>query len=140
MYDAILIPTDGSEGTAAAVSQGIALARQFDATVHVLHVVDERHAMTDYDVVNEELEAAAERAIDAIADRLDAEGIPVERHLRRGVPHEEILDAADAYGVDLIVMGTHGRTGVSRVVNLGSTTERVVRLAGVPVLTAPLPE
>lgn len=140
MYDAFLIPTDGSEGTLEAVSQGIELARQTGAVVHALHVIDERFAMTEYDAVNDELEATAERALDEVASLGEAEGVTVERHLRRGIPHEEIIDAADDYGVDLIVMGTRGRTGFDRFVNLGSTTERVVRLADRPVLTAPLRE
>lgn len=140
MYDAILIPTDGSDGTEEAVAQGIELARQFDATVHVLYVVDERTAMTGYDMVNEELEEEGERAVEAVAADAEFAGLTVERHLRRGVPHEEILDAAADYGADLIVLGTHGHTGVDRFFNLGSTAERVVRLAPLPVLTAPLPD
>lgn len=61
-------------------------------------------------------------------------GVDVERHLRRGAPSEGIVDAATDYGVDLIVMGTQGRTGISRIATAGSTTERVVRWTDVPTL------
>ncbi len=64
----------------------------------------------------------------------DERGVDVERHLRRGTPSEEIVDAAADYAVDLIVMGTQGRTGFSRIATAGSTTERVVRLTAIPTL------
>lgn len=138
MYDSILLSTDGSEGTAAAISEAISLAETFDATIHALFVVDERDEMTSYDMVVENLEREAEAALDAVGRDAEAAGVPVEKHLRRGVPSEEIVDGAEAYGADLIVMGTHGRTGVDRFLHAGSTTERVVRRAPLPVLTAPL--
>jgi len=81
-------------------------------------------------------EEGGERALDAVAEAAADRGIEVERHLRRGRPHEEILDAATDYGVDLIVMGTHGRTGLGRFVTAGSVAERVVRHSKLPVLTA----
>lgn len=140
MYEAVLIPTDESEGTVGAVTEGIELASRFDAVVHALYVIDERQSMTDYDMVTEKLETRGERALDAIAEEAAAADVGVEKHLRRGIPHEEILDAAEAYGVDLIVMGTHGHTGMDRVLHLGSTTERVVRHSPLPVLTAALLE
>jgi nucleotide-binding universal stress UspA family protein len=121
MYRTILVPTDGSDGSMAAVEHAVDLAAAFDAAVHALYVVDQTYpAVSKYDFVTEDEEET---------------GVAVERHLRRGVPHEEILAAVDDYGADLVVMGTHGRTGLDRVAHAGSTTERVVRLAAVPVLT-----
>lgn len=70
----------------------------------------------------------------AVAEKGDERDIPVETDVRRGNPHREILDYADEHAVDLVVMGTHGRTGLDRYL-LGSVTEKVVRLSNVPVLT-----
>jgi nucleotide-binding universal stress UspA family protein len=139
MYDRILVPTDGSPGTDAAVRQAVGVATGFDATVDALGVVDRTFpAATEHDYVVESLEATAEAALDAVTEACADAGVDAEPHLRRGVPHEEIVAAATAYDSDLIVMGTHGRTGLDRVRHLGSVTERVVRTASVPVLSVPL--
>ncbi|MDZ5811028.1 universal stress protein [Halorubrum sp. AD140] len=138
-YDAILCPIDGSSGSGAAVEHACYLAELADARLHALFVVDETIAGADgWDVVVEREEERGERALDAVGEAGAERGIPVEKHLRRGRPHEEILDAASDYGVDLIAMGTHGRTGIGRFVAAGSVAERVVRHSGVPVLTARL--
>ncbi|MWV65196.1 universal stress protein [Halorubrum sp. JWXQ-INN 858] len=137
MYDEILLPTDGSAGIAAAVEQACYLAELADARVHALFVVDEHVAgATEWDVVVEREEARGEAAVEAVEAAAVERGIPVEKHLRRGRPHEQILDAVDAYDADLIVMGTHGRTGLGRFLTAGSVAERVVRYSPVPVLTA----
>lgn len=141
MYQRILVPTDGSEGATAAVEEAVALADRFDAGVHALYVVDQTYpAASKWDMLVEEQEETGEAALDAIAAAGADAGVTVERHLRRGVPHEEILDAAGDYDADLVVMGTHGRTGLDRVLHTGSTTERVVRLSEIPVLTVRLRE
>jgi nucleotide-binding universal stress UspA family protein len=139
MYDRLLVPTDGSDGTEAVVQQAITIATRCGATIDALAVVDETFpAAAEYDVVVEGLEAEAETALGAVTDACERAGVDADPHLRRGVPHEEIVAAVDAYGSDLIVMGTHGRTGVDRVRHLGSVTERVVRQSPVPVLSTPL--
>lgn len=141
MYDAILCPTDGSDGSAAAVDHACYLADVADARIHALFVVDERIAGADeWDMVVEHEEERGERALDAVAESGEKRGIEVERHLRRGRPHEEILDAASDFGADLIVMGTHGRTGIGRFIAAGSVAERVVRHSEAPVLTVRLRE
>lgn len=138
MYTKILIPTDGSDGATTAAEAGLELADRFDAEVHALYVIDSRFVAGDNDFVVEEAEREAERALDEVGDLATAYDIDVEKHLRRGIASEEILDAVDAYGVDLVVMGTHGRTGIDRLVHLGSVTERVVRGSPVRVMTVPL--
>jgi len=123
MYDAILCPTDGSAGSDAAVEQACDLAELTGARIHALFVVDEGIAGADeWDLVVDREEERGERALDAVAEAAADRGIEVERHLRRGRPHE-ILDAAPTDGVDLIVMGTHGRTGLGRFVTAGSVAE-----------------
>ena len=64
-------------------------------------------------------------------------GCSAEPHLRRGAPSEEILSAASAYEADLIVMGTAGRSGLSRLLHPGSTAERVIRGSRLPVTVVP---
>jgi nucleotide-binding universal stress UspA family protein len=134
MYERILVPTDGSATSREAAEHAMDIAAQYGATVDALFVVDEDGPAGRWDVVAEEEESEGERALDAVAELGDEHGVTVERHLRRGSPHEEIVDAATDYGVDLIVMGTQGRRGFDRLLTAGSTTERVVRLTAVPVL------
>ncbi|WP_254544934.1 universal stress protein [Halomarina pelagica] len=138
MYSNLLLPTDGSEGAAEAIEVGLKIAQRFDSVVHALYVIDRRFVATDYDPVVEEAESEAEQALDWVGKLGAEQGIPIEKHLRTGIPHEEILGAIVAYDIDLVVMGTHGRTGIDRLVHLGSVTERVVRAAPVHVITVPL--
>jgi nucleotide-binding universal stress UspA family protein len=163
MYDQILYPTDGSTGSEAAAEHVGELASAFDATVHVLHVVDTRggglglsgaflegdgQAMSgrspdegyigrhedapDSDEIEDELTAHAEELIEAAVGSLD--GIDLTTAVEMGTPHSEVLRYADENDIDLVVMGTHGRTGVERYL-LGSVTEKVVRLSDPPVVT-----
>ncbi len=122
MYDVILFPTDGSEGAAVALEHAIDQARQYDATLDVLHVGD---SDDDGDAV----ESAAERARDA--------GLHVNTAIVEGTPHEVIADYVADRGVDVVVMGSHGRRGLDRYL-LGSVTERVLRTVDVPVLVVPM--
>lgn len=139
MYDTILLPTDGSEGSRVAIETAAEYAAAFDAVVHALYVIDERFVEDEYDMVVERSESRGESALDEVSAIGEEYGIAVEKHLRRGTPHEQILDAIDDYGADIVIMGTHGRTGFDRFVNLGSVTERVIRYADVSVVTVPLP-
>ncbi|QUO47139.1 universal stress protein [Halorubrum ruber] len=167
MYQTILYPTDGSEGSAAVADHVRELAAAFDATVHVLYVVDARGANyglsgafltdegsgvqadpapdDDSGMVGEGTDAAATRSalvergeeiVEAAAAALrDGEAPPeTVTAVETGTPHSAILEYADENDVDLVVMGTHGRTGVERYL-LGSVAEKVVRLADVPVTT-----
>jgi nucleotide-binding universal stress UspA family protein len=139
MYDRILVPTDGSDHALYAAEHGLYLADAFGATVHVIRVVNVRDAAGPFSAggVDEafiaRLEADAESAIDEIEAIAD-DGVPLESTVLRGVPAETILEYADSREIDLLVMGTHGRRGLRRVV-AGSVTERVVRLSDAPVVT-----
>jgi len=138
MYDDILLPTDGSKGTAETVEHAIGIARDNDATVHVLYVVDSRRyraaeAETKDEIVRS-LEVEGERAVEDLEVDLEDEGIIVETAMRDGIPHREIVEYVDEAGIDLVVMGTHGRTGRDRVQNLGSVTDRVLEDVHTPVL------
>ena len=136
VYDRILFPTDGSDGTARAAEHAVRLARETEATLHVLHVVDttafplDAHSLAFVDAA----ESAGRSSVAAVCKRAETAGVHAVDVVREGTPHREILDYADEADVDLTVLGTHGRTGLSRGV-LGSVTERVVRRSDVPVLT-----
>lgn len=136
-YDVVVAPTDGSDPAEAGLERAIELARAFDATVHVLFVVDESDRPGDWDVVVERQERAGEAALDAAFGIGADAGVAVERHLRRGRPAEAIVAFAAECDADAIVMGTHGRSGFDRIRHAGSTTERVLRSASVPVLAVP---
>jgi nucleotide-binding universal stress UspA family protein len=138
MYDEILLPTDGSSGTVDAMEHALTVAADQDARIHVLYVVDRRlYTAADAankDEIRQSLEEEAEVSLDDARVRIEDEGIECVTSRIEGIPHREITDYADREGIDLVVMGTHGKTGSERVANLGSTTERVVQRADVPVL------
>ncbi|EMA23009.1 universal stress protein [Haloarcula amylolytica] len=131
MFDRILVPTDGSPGSERAFEVAATLANTHDAAVHVLSVVDEHGPTDDWDYDGD---SPAEAFVESQADHVDTEGLSVTAAVREGVVHDAVLDYGDETDIDLIVMGTHGRTGVRRFL-LGSVTEKVVRLADVPVLS-----
>jgi nucleotide-binding universal stress UspA family protein len=143
----ILLPTDFSEFSAAARMYACAFADQFHAELHVLHVIQDLAPLVPepgaalappVDYVRElELNAKAmlERAIDANW----AVGKTIVRAVRQGPPYLEITRYAQETNIDLIVIGTHGRSGLAHML-LGSVAEKVVRKAPCPVLTVRHPE
>lgn len=138
MYDRVLFPTDGSEGSAAATAHAMELARRFDAPVHVLYVVDVRVGNTGDVYAGSTLDAlreAGEEVVAGVRERAEEAGLEATSAVTEGTPASAIVAAAEAG--DVIVMGTHGRTGLDRFL-IGSTTEKVVRTADVPVVTVPL--
>ncbi|MFP4591365.1 MAG: universal stress protein [Halobacteriales archaeon] len=136
MFDRILFPTDGSDGADAVLAHALDLAHASEAELHVLHVAD----TTEYSLVRIEEEVVDVQAqagvdvVDAAVERAEARGIEAVGQVVRGQPYRSILAYADEHGVDLLVMPTHSRRDLGEVV-LGSTTDRVVRRADVPVLT-----
>ena len=136
MFTRILIPTDGTTGSACAVENGLELAAKHGADVHALYVVETDSSMSHYDVVRERQEEAGEAAVEEVERRAREYDISVTKAFRYGVPHEEILDYAADHDADLVMMGTHGRSGFERLVSAGSVAERVVRNADVPVMVA----
>jgi nucleotide-binding universal stress UspA family protein len=134
----ILHPTDFSEHSGSALQMACALARDYRARLIVLHVTVQPTIVYGEGVVPPDPVQVVEEAR-AYLDRLAIpQGIPVERRLAEGDPPAEILHVAADSGADLIVMGTHGRTGLERLL-MGSVAERVVRKAPCPVLTVRTP-
>ncbi|MFB6270801.1 MAG: universal stress protein [Halobacterium sp.] len=145
MYDNILVPTDGSETAEAAVDQAVDLAEKYGATVHALYVVDvdatnlalgteqvERIRRGELDQMPE-VKAKADEATGYVADAAAERGVDVEEHVTAGSPARAIRKFVEDNDVDLVVMGSHGRSGLSRVV-LGSVAEKVLRRTRLPVL------
>ncbi|WP_050032105.1 universal stress protein [Halorubrum halophilum] len=137
MYESILVPTDGSESVAEAISEAIGVADLCDATVHAINVVDTAEISVAHDVelaeIEQGLEGAGSEAVNRVADRASERGVDVRTAIRRGSPAQQILDYADENSIDLIIMGTRGHSGMDRIL-LGSVAETVVRNANRPVM------
>jgi nucleotide-binding universal stress UspA family protein len=162
MYDNILLPTDGSTGANAAADHVASIAAQYGATVHVLFVAEDDMGASGY-VYGEQggsersgmvgkqqdektsgltnirhdlmgaVTAHGEEVVASTADQLT--GVDgVETSVERGKVYETINDYCTTHAIDLIVMGTHGHSGVERYL-LGSTAEKVIRTAPIPVMT-----
>lgn len=142
MYETILLPTDGSSGTVQALDHALAIATARNSTVHVLYVYDKRHYMAAPEETKAEirksLEEEGKRAIDDARIRIEDEGVECVTATQEGIPHKTIVEYATAEDIDLVVMGTHGKTGREQIATLGSTTERVVKSGDVPVLVVEL--
>jgi len=136
MYDSILLPTDGSERAAAALEHAIGAVKAYDASLHVISVVDRRVVLAadaeDKSDIRSELAEEAADAVEELAARAEDDDVTTATPER--VPYREILSYADGSDIDLLTLGTHGRTGREKRLNLGSTTERVVKAADRPVL------
>lgn len=144
MYDRILLPIAGDEddpAVAAATERAADLADTYGAELVILSVVDtgafEPLAGRDaiFGDAIDEREREAEETVEAVADRVERD-VDVRTMVGRGTPHRAIVEEADDHDCDLIVMATHGRTGLSHGV-LGSVTERVLRTSETPVLAVP---
>lgn len=162
MYDQILYPVDGSDGSEAAVDHVRDLAETYGATVHLLHVIEVTNPAigigsdpskesspgmvgdpegADTPMVGdrelaEDLRSRAKAYGEEVVEAVETQLRSVETRpvVRGGDTHQRIVEYAHSEDVDLIVMGTHGRTGLQRQL-LGSVAERVLRTADVPVMT-----
>lgn len=142
----ILVPVDFSSFSSKALEYAVAFSQQFGAGLVLLHVVEPMVYPENYmtipsvtDDINGSLLKAAEEKLAAQRKRIDVAVDRVKVETRLGRPYVEITEAADELGADLIILGTHGHTGLKHVL-LGSTAERVVRHAPCPVLTVRDPE
>jgi nucleotide-binding universal stress UspA family protein len=145
MYGNILVPTDGSQAAEYAVDQAVDLAEKYDARIHALYVVDVD--ATSYSLGTEqvdrirqgrlddmpEIKAQADDATGYVAAAAKARGVAVTEHVSVGEPARAIRTFVEDSDTDLVVMGSHGRSGLSRVI-LGSVAEKVLRRTRLPVL------
>ncbi|TKX60997.1 universal stress protein [Halorubrum sp. ASP1] len=137
MYSEILVPTDGSPASDAAIEHAIDLADRYDARLHALYVVDGAAYSSleaGAEIVVEALESEGEEATTRVAEAAADAGVECVTSVTSGTAYRSIHNYVDDHDIDVVVMGTHGRKGIDRYL-LGSVTERVVRTSDVPVLT-----
>ena len=129
----ILIPIDFSEDCRNALAHARELAIQFGAELLLLHVIEPIHFITESDVYTEQRHLSNAQ-LEGIAVELRAQGQRFRSMTKAGIPSKVIVETAKRARASLIVMGTHGRTGLAHAV-IGSIAEKVVRTASCPVLT-----
>lgn len=141
MFTKILLPTDFSECSAEAAETARFLADRFGSLVVVLHVLDEPATLdpmfrgeVPLELLRSRMEKFARESMDAFLARHFSGFGHFDTMLATGIPYREIIGKAREVAADLIVIGTHGRTGVEHVI-FGSTAEKVVRMAPCPVLS-----
>ena len=133
-YDRILIPTDGSdEGVQSSLNHALTLAQKFNSVLHILYVSDSDENVGNSSRFMGEKSPAGKGATGRVEREADRYSVRTETEIAHGEPVEEIVQYSRKEAVDLIVMGTHGRTGISRVLE-GSVTEKVIRKSKKPVL------
>jgi nucleotide-binding universal stress UspA family protein len=146
-FDKILVPTDFSEGSAHALHYAIGFCKTYGSSLKLLHVIEDLPvpSLTGYEGLDvgvyqerlrEDCSLQFERVIRGTPDLGD---IAIERCTRHGVPYMQIIEEARESGCDLIVLATHGRSGLSHFL-LGSVAEKIVRNAPCPVLTMKMPD
>lgn len=144
----ILVPLDFSPCSNAALEYAIFLAERFDAALHLLHVWEPMHSPPPDPflwhgegaaVLSEFARTEAGREIERQLGRLERRGMRGRGRLESGDPYSRIVQMAEDEKFDLIVMGTHGRTGLAHLIS-GNVAEKVVRHASCPVMTIRLPD
>jgi nucleotide-binding universal stress UspA family protein len=128
MYRRIMVPLDGSELAQTALPHALELCRTCGATLVLLHVRDPRAGSTE----------AAQRYLEYIRGQHAGAGVPIELLVRESPVAAAIIGAANQAKIDMIVMATHGRSGLQRVV-YGSVAEQVLRGSTTPVLLVRVP-
>jgi len=140
MFKKIVCPIDFSEYSSEIVAYAVSIAKKFDAELHLFHVIPNLNYFTPYEsfltpenlvTIEKNIGTEVDRDFDKIMKQI---AIPVKKIIKTGVTFVEIIDYVKTEGIDLIVMGTHGRSGIEHIL-IGSVAEKVVRKAPCPVLT-----
>lgn len=141
----ILAPVDFSPASNHAFQYAVELATKLKAEIHAVHVYQlpvytfTEGAVTAGPEVVSKIVDASNDALKRLVSEHKASGVTIHAHVLEGMPHDAVLDLAKKHDIQLIVMGTHGRSGLTRFL-LGSVAERVVRSSPVPVLTIRSPD
>lgn len=145
-YTDILLATDFSEPAGHAAEHAMTLVRACDARLHLLHVIEEFGYWESFDLrhfpsddVYEELQTTARIALEDLVESVSPGASEPTTHVREGKPFVEIIRAARELEVDVIVIGSHGQSGIAETL-FGSTAEKVVRKAHCAVLVVRHPE
>jgi universal stress protein A len=140
MFEKILCPVDFSEFTDEILAYAVNIAKRFDSELHLIHVIPNLNYFTPYEsfltpenlvAIERNIEGEVGKDFDKITKKLD---LPFKRIVKTGVTFVEIIDYIKDQGIDLVVMGTHGRSGIEHIL-IGSVAEKVVRKSPCPVLT-----
>jgi nucleotide-binding universal stress UspA family protein len=141
MFTKILLPTDFSVCSTVAAGVARSLAERFGSRIAVLHVLDEPATLDPMfrgdiplEMLRSRMENFAQQNMDAFLARCFSGFESFDTIIATGVPYREIIGKAREIAADLVVIGTHGRTGVEHVI-FGSTAEKVVRMSPCPVLS-----
>jgi len=141
----ILFPTDFSEGSSQALQYATDMAKKYGAKLYIVHIIYDIAKATGWyvphtsmDQMYKDIEAGAKKELEAFGVEELSGMKNIERSVIVGVPHEEIINFVKKNKIDLIIIGTHGRKGMDRIL-FGSTAAQVVRFAPCPVLTVRLP-
>lgn len=134
----ILVPVDFSANSRKSVTYAIAFARQFGAALTYLHVIQVNYAYgelgaIDFSALEREMRGGAQKELETLVAETRAAGLTVESLIREGSPAKVIAEVAAEIATDLLVVSTHGYTGLKHVL-MGSIAEHVVRYAPCPVL------
>ena len=131
MFRMILVAIDGSKPADRALETAIEEARVWNAEVHVIYVIESGLFSSlpmdnTLEIIYSVLQKEGEEILESAREKADAAGVPVTTHLRQGHAGSQIVSLAEDLGVDLIILGSHGKSGVDRLF-LGSVTDYVVR-------------
>ncbi len=144
-FGKILTAIDFSENSEYAFDYALTLAKQFDGELTIMHVINEPVDLRGFYVphisfeqLEKEIEEGANKMMEKFCGTRLGDFTKFTTTIVSGIPYEEIIRKAEEIGASLIVVGTHGRTGLDHLI-FGSTAERVVRSASCPVLTIRLP-
>lgn len=144
MYDSVLVATDGDERSDDVLAHALSIAEDNDATLHGLFVVDRRVYSVAFDdgpsEKKTELREVGKTALADVEAAANERGVPVETHLEDGDPERVVAAVADELEVDLVVVGSHGKTPREKVQGLGSVSEATVKSTARPVLVVGITE
>ena len=138
-YGRILVPTDGSTEAERVLDHAVELATIHDASLHAVYVMNTASFTglpmeTAWEGIDDVLRREGTAALETVRETAESDGIEISCRVLEGSPAREIVRYAEETRCDLVVMGTHGRGGINRLL-LGSVAEQVVRTSPVPVLT-----
>lgn len=148
MFRRILVATDFSPASAPAVAEALRLARESKAEIVLVHAYEPPGAASFagyipsanlYDEIEQALSTGAQQGLEPLAEEARRQGVRATARVLRGSPSYAIVEAAAADRADLIVVGTHGRGGLPRLL-LGSVAQKVIASAPCPVMTVPPPK
>lgn len=146
MFKTILFATDFSPSSEHAFKYALSLARKFESRLGIIHVINEPVDLRgfyvphiSFDQLEAEIEQGALKLMAEFCTRNAGDYQHVETYVVPGIPYDEIIKKATELSADLVVVGTHGRTGLDHVL-FGSTAEKVVRKSPVPVMSIRIPE